>query len=101
MKDLNKDILLDYDMGIGLNYMNLEERAKYTTWSKEAVKQKIKQNMISEEMRVLYVAMTRAKEKLIISGIQKDFKKQKEKLLVKNLFVYLKKKLKKLEQLIT
>ncbi|MCI8628494.1 MAG: helicase-exonuclease AddAB subunit AddA [Firmicutes bacterium] len=81
MKDLNKDILLDYDMGIGLNYMNLEERAKYTTWSKEAVKQKIKQNMISEEMRVLYVAMTRAKEKLILTGTikQKDIHSKFEK----------------------
>lgn len=81
MKDLNKDVLLDYDMGIGLNYMDLEKRAKYTTWSKEAVKQKIRQNMISEEMRVLYVAMTRAKEKLILTGTikQKEIESKFEK----------------------
>lgn len=36
---------------------------------------------LSEEMRILYVALTRAKEKLIITGIQKDYEKQKEKLL--------------------
>lgn len=36
---------------------------------------------LSEEMRILYVALTRSKEKLIITGIQKDFEKKKEELL--------------------
>lgn len=78
MKDLNKDVLLDNAVGIGVNYMDLEKRAKYATWAKEAVKEKIKQNTISEEMRVLYVALTRAKEKLILTGSvkQKEIEKK-------------------------
>ncbi len=44
MKDLAKDVLLDNEIGIGVNYMDLDKRAKYTTWAKEAVKEKIKQN---------------------------------------------------------
>ncbi|NDO45605.1 helicase-exonuclease AddAB subunit AddA [Clostridium sp. MD294] len=72
ISDLKKDVLLDHKIGIGVDYMDLEQRAKYTTWAKEAVKLKIKQNNISEEMRVLYVALTRAKEKLILTGSIKE-----------------------------
>ena len=48
--------------------------------AKEAIKIKSKEEIISEEMRVLYVALTRAKERLIVTGISKDLKKElKEK----------------------
>lgn len=79
LQDLKKDILLDHKIGLGVNYMDLEKRAKYTTWAKEAVKEKIKQDSISEEMRVLYVALTRAKEKLLITGSIKNNGKKIEK----------------------
>lgn len=72
ISDLKKDVLLDHKIGIGVDYIDLEQRAKYTTWAKEAVKLKIKQNNLSEEMRVLYVALTRAKEKLILTGSIKE-----------------------------
>lgn len=72
LQDLKGDILLDHKIGLGVNYMDLEKRAKYTTWAKEAVKEKIKRDSISEEMRVLYVALTRAKEKLILTGSIKN-----------------------------
>lgn len=49
--------------------------------SKAAIRNKTLIETLSEEMRILYVALTRAKEKLIITGIKKDFEKQKEKLL--------------------
>mgnify|MGYP003296498150 CR=1 FL=1 len=39
---------------------------------------KILNEILSEEMRLLYVALTRAKEKLYITGIKKDFSKEKE-----------------------
>lgn len=85
MQDLNKNlILLHQDLGLGPKYINYEEGETYDTVAKEAVKIKAKEEMISEEMRVLYVALTRAKEKLIITGIEKDYKKsilQKETLL--------------------
>lgn len=75
-KDLQKKVLLDHQIGIGLNYMDLEQRVSYTTLPKKALEQKIKQENISEEMRVLYVAMTRAKEKMILTGCVKDIEKK-------------------------
>ena len=80
MQDLNKNILLDQDMGIGPKYINSERGIEYNTLAKEAIKIKSKVESLSEEMRVLYVALTRAKEKLIVTGIVKDAEKSlKEK----------------------
>lgn len=77
MQDLNKnDILLHGDLGFGPKYVNYEEGETYTTLAMEAIKIKSKLELISEEMRVLYVALTRAKEKLIITGIEKDYAKE-------------------------
>lgn len=64
-----------------MKYIDYEKQVQYDTLSKAAIRNKALTETLSEEMRILYVALTRAKEKLIISGIQKDFKKQKEKLL--------------------
>ena len=49
--------------------------------SKASIRNKILIETLSEEMRILYVALTRAKEKLIITGIQKDSEKEIEKLI--------------------
>ncbi|MES9673575.1 helicase-exonuclease AddAB subunit AddA, partial [Bacillus pseudomycoides] len=57
----------------------LEKRIKYTTLSQLAIKRKMKMELIAEEMRVLYVALTRAKEKLILIGTVKDKEKEIEK----------------------
>ena len=69
-------ILLHNELGIGMKYINHEIQVEYDTNAKIAVKNKLEIENISEEMRVLYVALTRAKEKLIITGISKDFEKQ-------------------------
>ncbi len=80
MRDLNETILLHQDLGFGPNYINYERRIEYSTLAKEALKIQTKQELISEEMRVLYVALTRAKEKLIITGVSKDLEEDlKEK----------------------
>jgi len=80
IQDLNQSILLHQDLGFGPQYINYEKRIEYSTLAKEALKIKTKQELISEEMRVLYVALTRAKEKLIITGVAKDLEKDlKEK----------------------
>ena len=85
VQDLNTNaILLHQDIGIGPKYINYEEGIKYNTLAREAIKYKAKNEMLSEEMRILYVALTRAKEKLIITGLEKDYKKsigKKEELL--------------------
>ena len=75
MQDLNKNILLHQDIGIGPKYINTERSIEYNTLAKEAIKIQSKVEALSEEMRVLYVALTRAKEKLIITGISKDVEK--------------------------
>ena len=74
----NDNVLLHQEIGIGAKYINYNAQIQYDTLTREAVKNVIKNENISEEMRVLYVALTRAKEKLIITGISKDFEKQIE-----------------------
>ncbi|OFI05457.1 ATP-dependent helicase/nuclease subunit A [Clostridium acetireducens DSM 10703] len=74
--DMNKSILFHHDLGFGPDYINLEKRIYYPTIVKEIIKNKIKLETLSEEMRILYVAMTRAKEKLIITGVLKDVSKE-------------------------
>ena len=81
LMDLNKDILLHQSYGIGAKYIDYEKQIKYDTLSKKALREKIFEENISEEMRVLYVALTRAKEKLYISAIIKDCEKYKQNML--------------------
>ena len=76
MKDLNENIILHQDLGIGPKYVDTENRIEYNTLAKEALKIQAQKEIISEEERVLYVGLTRAKEKLIITGISKDVKKE-------------------------
>ena len=75
-EDLKDTILLHQDVGLGPDYINYERRIKYSTAAKFAIKLKAKEDSMSEEMRVLYVALTRAREKLIITGISNNYQKQ-------------------------
>jgi len=77
MQDLNNKILLHPDIGIGVKYIDYDRQIEYDTLSKQAMKNQIMLETLSEEMRVLYVALTRAKEKLIITGYSTS-EKQKE-----------------------
>ena len=79
LMDLNENILLHQDIGIGPKYVNYERKIEYSTAAREAIKIKLKTETIPDEMRIIYVALTRAKEKLIITGTQKDYVKEKEK----------------------
>lgn len=72
---LNKKLLLHKDLGIGPQYIDENRHIEFKTLAKTAINIEVKQEMIAEEMRILYVALTRAKEKLIITGIQKDYYK--------------------------
>ena len=75
MQDLNDNILLHQDIGFGPTIMNTTRKIKYSSIAKDAIKLKMKQETLSEEQRILYVALTRAKEKLYITGRSKDFTK--------------------------
>lgn len=79
LRDTTKPVLLHYDLGIGPDYVNFERRISYPTIFKNVIKKKIKIESLSEEMRILYVAMTRAKEKLIITGAVNNLEKSASK----------------------
>lgn len=68
LRDITNQILFHHELGIGPDYVNFRRRISYPTIFKNVIKKKIKFENLSEEMRILYVALTRAKEKLIITG---------------------------------
>lgn len=67
-KDLNRDMLFHKELGLGMQFVDPEARVTYPSVSKLALRQKLKMEALAEEMRILYVAMTRAREKLILVG---------------------------------
>ena len=79
LMDLNNSILHHDDLGFGPEYVDLEKRISYSTLPKDAIKKKVRLETLSEEMRILYVAFTRAKEKLIITGTVNNIDKTVEK----------------------
>ena len=80
LMDLNKDILLNHELGLGVKFIDYDLQIKYDTLTKNALKNKELVSSLAEEMRILYVALTRAKEKLYITGVSKDYAKAKEKM---------------------
>lgn len=68
IQDITPKILMHKEYGIGTKYINVEKRVEYQTLSRKAISNKITLENLSEEMRVLYVAMTRAIDKLIMVG---------------------------------
>lgn len=70
-QDMRKKLLLDVDYGVGANYVDLEERLYKPTVMKRFIARQMLENSLSEEVRILYVALTRAKEKLILTGTVK------------------------------
>ena len=66
--EVKDDIILDKDLGLGVDIRDRETRVKTPTIAKKLIAAKIKQQSRQEQMRVLYVALTRAKERLIVTG---------------------------------
>jgi len=77
--DLNKDLLMHKRLGLGPQVINLATRVSYPSLPKLLIRQQIKREAVAEEMRVLYVALTRAREKLILVGSVRDLSKSLEK----------------------
>ena len=71
----NKKKPIDQILGIGTKYKDIDNNVKYDTISQKAINLKRKNDIRAEEIRLLYVAMTRAKEKLILVGSISDFEK--------------------------
>jgi ATP-dependent helicase/nuclease subunit A len=77
-QDVRSKIVMHSDWGIGLEAIDLERRTKVDTVWKKFIQEDLKLENLSEELRVLYVALTRAKEKLILVGQLKDAQQKLE-----------------------
>ena len=78
-QDTRSRMVLHPEYGLGLDCMDGEQRTKANTIIKKAIAKQIDLENLGEELRVLYVALTRAKEKLILTGIKKDAKEALKK----------------------
>lgn len=74
-----RGVVKDNDYGMGIDYINLEDRYKMKTILKNYLADRSVAGSMAEEIRVLYVALTRAKELLIITGTSKDLEKDMAK----------------------
>lgn len=75
-QDARSRLILHPDMGAGPDYIDYEKRMKTPTLLKKVMQKKISQENLGEELRVLYVALTRGREKLILTGQVKDLDKK-------------------------
>ncbi|MEM5200022.1 3'-5' exonuclease, partial [Enterococcus faecium] len=72
VSDLNERYIFEENLGVGIRYLQPEERVMYDTLPFLAIKQVRLRKLLSEEMRKLYVALTRAEQKLFLVGSYKD-----------------------------
>ncbi|MEE8826002.1 MAG: helicase-exonuclease AddAB subunit AddA [Eubacteriales bacterium] len=71
-RELKATVLIHPEMGVASDYVDFRHRVRVPTLKKCAVKQRLLRDRIGEELRVLYVALTRAKQKLILTGSLKN-----------------------------
>ena len=72
MTDVNKAVITDPDLGIGMDFIDAGKRIKARTLRKSVITKKLREDTLAEELRLLYVAMTRAKEKIILTAVTAD-----------------------------
>lgn len=77
--DLRKSVLLNQRYGFGTDRVLVEERQRLASPTKEVIKKVMERELLSEELRILYVALTRAREKLIFVGTVNDLPKAVDK----------------------
>lgn len=76
-QDLNAPFLMHKELGFGPRYVDRENRVAYPTLANLAIRRRAQFELLAEEMRVLYVALTRPKEKMILLGTVKDAAKKR------------------------
>lgn len=79
MQDLRRNYLMDKDLGFAAHFVHPRLRVSYPTVAQLALKRKLELELLAEEMRVLYVALTRAKEKLYLVGTVKKLENEKKR----------------------
>ena len=75
-ESLRAQVLCDQQLGLGLSVADTKNRIRYPAISKRAIASKAAAQSLSEEMRVLYVAMTRARDRLIMTYASRDLQKE-------------------------
>ncbi len=89
VSDLNSDFndnesrfntLFSTEQGIGFKYFDETDKTKYTTVAREVILDKVRCYRLEEELRLLYVAMTRTQDKLILTATINDVEKKADKL---------------------
>lgn len=73
-QDARSRVVFHSDFGVGVDYINPKLRTRTPTLIKKTFQKKIVMENLGEELRVLYVALTRAKEKLIITSVKRDMR---------------------------
>ncbi len=76
MRDMANQMLLHKEFGLATKYIDPLNRISYPTLPYFTLQKRMKLELLAEEMRVLYVALTRAKEKLILVGTVNDWEKE-------------------------
>lgn len=71
-QDSRDTVLVHPELGLGPKLTDTQRRVEYPTLARNAIKLRLEREMLSEEMRLLYVAMTRARERLFITAALKD-----------------------------
>lgn len=74
-RDMNAGLLVHPELGLGADAILPEKRIIASTLGKQMIRRQLKKESLGEELRVLYVALTRAKEKLILTGTVGDLEK--------------------------
>lgn len=69
MQDANQSLIVDMDLGVAVDYVDSVRRIKNKTLRRAVLSAKMKEDNLAEELRVLYVALTRAREKLILTSV--------------------------------
>lgn len=69
MQDVNQSLIVDMDLGVAMDYVDSVRRIKNKTLRRAVLSAKMKEDNLAEELRVLYVALTRAREKLILTAV--------------------------------
>lgn len=87
LMDVNQSTVLDMDYGIGTDYVDLNLRFKQPTLLHQFMAAHTRRNTLTEEVRILYVALTRAREKLILTGCVSDLAKKMGSWLQKGKFI--------------
>ncbi len=80
-QDLREAVLIHPELGLGPKFTDSERGIEYPTLARNAIKLRAEREMLSEKMRLLYVALTRAKERLFVTACMKEPEAKLQKLM--------------------